>query len=337
MTTTDSHEIHLLSRPAGEPTADNFQLIRTDLPTPAAGQVVVRNTWMSVDPYMRGRMDDGASYLPPFEVGQPLEGSALGEVVASRSDDVPVGATVVHFAGWRSHSLLDAGTVTIVDQRLASPQVWLSLFGTTGLTAWIALTQMAPVRDGDVVFVSAAAGAVGSAAGQIARKLGASRVIGSAGGPRKAQTLLDDFGFDAALDYKAAPIGDQLLQAAPAGIDVYLDSVGGDHLEAAINAINPRGRIALVGMIAQYNSESAVPGPSNLYTAAWKEVTLRGMLVNSYLDRFPEWIGQAADWLADGSLRTKETVVEGLEHAPGALLSTLRGDNVGKMLVRLAD
>ena len=334
--TAVSRQIHLAARPVGEPTPADFALVEVDVPEPGPGQVLVRNTWMSVDPYMRGRMDDVASYIPPFEVGAPLEGSAVGEVVASRSPDVPVGATVAHFAGWRDHAVLDAAAVAVVDVGVAPARAHLGALGTTGLTAWLALTEVAPVRPGDVVFVSAAAGAVGSVAGQVARHLGAARVVGSAGGPRKVAALTERFGFDAALDRTQGELGKQLAAAAPDGIDVYLDSVGGDHLEAAIDALRVGGRVALVGAIGEYNATSPVPGPTNLYQLAKKEATIRGMLVTSSLDRVPEWAGRAAGWLADGTLHTEETVVEGLDRAPQALIDVLRGANLGKMLVRLA-
>lgn len=332
---TVNREIHLAARPSGEPRPEDFQLVGTALPELAEGQVLVRNTWMSVDPYMRERMDDAESYLPPFQLNAPMDGSAIGEVVASRSADIPVGTTVVHFLGWREYAAMDAATATVADLALAPAEAWLGALGTTGLTAYAALTQVAPVREGDVVLVSAAAGAVGSIAGQLARKLGASRVIGSAGGTRKADKLVQDFGYDAAIDYRAGSVAEQLAKAAPDGIDVYVDHVGGDHLVAAIDALRHGGRIAMVGAISSYNATEPIPGPSNLFTLAAKDATLRGMLINSYFHLFPEWIGKAAGWLADGSLRTELTVAEGIERAPSAFLDMMRGGNVGKMLVRL--
>ena len=254
-------EIRLSSRPVGEPGADNFELVPAEVSQPGKGEILVRNTWMSVDPYMRGRMDERESYIAPFQLAAVLEGSAVGEVVASRSDRIPIGATVSHFLGWREHAVLDAAAATVLDTDLAPPQAYLGALGTTGLTAYVALTEIAPVEHGDVVFVSAAAGAVGSVAGQLARKLGASRVIGSAGGWRKAEKLLDGFGFDAAIDYTARPIAAQLSEVAPDGIDVYVDHVGGDHLEAAIAALRVGGRAALVGAISEYNATAPVPGP----------------------------------------------------------------------------
>ncbi|WP_280492415.1 NADP-dependent oxidoreductase [Nocardia asiatica] len=329
-----AREIHLAARPVGAPAAANFALAERPIPALADGQILVRNTWMSVDPYMRGRMDDRPSYIPPFQVGAVMEGSALGEVIASAAAAVPVGATVTHFAGWRDYAVVDAATATPVDTSLAAPQHYLGALGTTGLTAYAALTDVARVEPGDTVFVSAAAGAVGSVAGQIAKALGAGRVIGSAGGAAKTALLLDEFGFDAAVDYRQGDLAGQLTAVAPEGVDVYLDSVGAEHLRVAVEAMRPRGRVALVGAISGYNGANADPGP-DLYLAAIKELSLRGMLVSSYFPIFGEYIAKAAGWLADGTLRTRQTVYDGLDQAPAALLGVLSGANIGKMLVRL--
>ncbi|WP_203903088.1 NADP-dependent oxidoreductase [Virgisporangium aliadipatigenens] len=328
-------EIRLAGRPHGVPGPQHFALVRSTVPPLAEGQILVRNTWMSVDPYMRGRMDDAPSYLPPFPLNVALDGSAVGAVLESRSDLIPVGATVSHFLGWRDLAVVDAAAAQVIDVAAVPPQAYLGPLGTTGLTAYVALTEIAPVRPGDTVFVSSAAGAVGSVAGQVAKLLGGTRIIGSAGGPQKAKRLLADLGYDAALDHHAGPIAAQLAAAAPDGIDVYLDNVGGDHLAAAIGAARPGARFALVGAISGYNATAPVPGPDNLFEAYWKEVTMRGMLVTSHLHRFPEWIERAAGWLRAGSLHTTETVVDGLERAPEALIGVLNGAATGKMLVRL--
>ncbi|SEG91703.1 hypothetical protein SAMN05444920_107332 [Nonomuraea solani] len=327
--------IRLVSRPVGEPGPENFELVTAEVPRPGPGQVLVRNTWMSVDPYMRGRMDDAESYIPPFRLGEALEGSAIGEVVASEAPDIPVGATVSHFLGWRDFAVLDAAGAAVVDTGLARPQDHLGALGTTGLTAYLAVTEIAPVKEGDVVFVSGAAGAVGSVAGQLARKAGAAMVIGSAGGPAKAGKLVEVFGFDAAIDYRSESVAARLAELAPGGIDVYVDNVGGDHLEAAIGALKVHGRAALVGMVSRYNAVEPPPGPRNLYDVVTRRLSLRGVLVSDHFHRFPEYVAKAAAWLADGSLHTEETVVEGLEQAPAAFLGVLRGANLGKMLVHL--
>ena len=330
-----TREVQLAARPHGVPTAASFALAEVPMPRPGVGQVLVHNELMSVDPYMRGRMDAGESYIPPFQVGRPLDGSAIGRVVESLDATIPVGSTVVHFQGWREYAVVDAAAAPMVDPSLAPPATWLGVLGTTGLTAYLALTESAPVRDGETVFVSSAAGAVGMVAGQIARRLGAARVIGSAGGPAKVALAKEQLGYDEAIDHRAGDLQGQLRRAAPEGIDVYLDAVGGDQLEAAVELMNVGGRIAAVGAVSQYNATDPAPGPRNLYDIATKRLTVRGFLVTDHLDRFPEWIGQAVEWLNDGTLRQVETVVDGLENAPGAFLDLLAGRGRGKMLVRL--
>ncbi|MFC0627945.1 NADP-dependent oxidoreductase [Kribbella deserti] len=324
-------EIRLAARPVGEPAPADFELVTAEVPEPGPGEVLVRNTWMSVDPYMRGRMDDVPGALPPFALGSVLEGGAIGEVVGSNDPDLKIGDTVTHFAGWREYSVV--GDATRIDTTIAPPQAYLGVLGATGLTAYAALTDVLKVKPGDVVFVSAAAGAVGSVAGQLARRFGAAKVIGSAGGPLKTKKLIEDFGFDAAIDYKAGDLAARLAAEAPDGIDAYVDNVGGDHLEAALDRLKVGGRAALVGSISGYNQR--VPGPSNLMQVTYKSLTLQGLQVTSYLHLFGEYIGLAAPVLADGTLHAEETVVAGLAQAPEALIGVLRGANTGKMLVKM--
>ncbi|MQS14846.1 NADP-dependent oxidoreductase [Streptomyces kaniharaensis] len=332
---SSSREWHLVARPVGEPKDSDVAFETATVPDPGPGQVVVRNDYLSVDPYMRGRMNEGESYIPQFELGEAMTGSAVGTVVASQAPEVPVGATVTHFLGWREYALLGAADVQLVDPDLAPAQAYLGVLGTTGLTAWASLKEVAPVKEGDVVFISGAAGAVGSVAGQFARKLGASRVIGSAGGPAKAERLTEDFGYDVGLDYRAGDIAGQLAAAAPGGIDVYLDNVGGDHLDAALRTMNLRGRVALVGAISMYNATELPAGPPHLPLAIGKRINLRGMNVSDHLHLVPDFARQVGGWLKDGSLITDETVVDGIENAFEAFQAMMRGANTGKMLVRL--
>lgn len=333
---TASREIHLVDRPEGEPSLSAFAMVDVQVPAPGAEQVLVRNDWMSVDPAMRGRMRDVPSYIAPFRLHEPMEATALGEVVASGSAALPVGSSVVHRLGWREYSLLESTDVERVDLTRASALDHLSVLGPIGLTAYTGLKRIAPVAPGDVVLVSGAAGAVGLVAGVVARKLGASRVIGSAGGPEKTLRLVEEFGYDAAIDYRAGSLRRQLSQAAPDGIDVYFDNVGGDQLRAAISALRPHGRVALCGQVSSYNATATVPGPDNLGLAISKRLSLRGFIVFDHQDLAEEYTELALGWLADGSLRSQQTVVEGIENAPQALLGLFRGDNTGKMLVRLA-
>ena len=330
-----SREIRLASRPVGEPTPANFSTADVPVAEPGPGQILVRNTWLSVDPYMRGRMNDTKSYVPPFQIGEPLQGGAVGEVIASNAEQIPAGTTVMHFLGWREYAVLDAAAVQVLDTALAPAQAYLGALGMVGLTAYAGLTRIAPVKEGDVVFVSGAAGAVGIIAARVAKHLGAAKVIGSAGGPIKAKRLVEEFGYDAAIDYKAGDLDGQLALAAPDGIDVYFDNVGGDHLRAAISAMNPHGRIALCGAISVYNATTPPPGPDNLYQAIGKQLTLRGLLVGNHYDLAGEYAQLAAGWLTDGSLQYEETIADGIDNTVDAFLGMLRGANTGKMLIRL--
>ena len=333
--TVESREVHLVARPAGEPVPSDFDLVEVSVGDPGPGQILVRNDWMSVDPYMRGRMNDVKSYVPPFALGEPMAGGAIGTVVASQAESVPVGATVLHGLGWREYALLDASSASVVDTSSVPAPAYLGVLGMTGLTAYAGLKVVAPVAAGDVVFVSGAAGAVGLVAGTVAKKLGAARVIGSAGGPDKARRLVEEFGYDAAIDYRAGDLSGQLAAAAPEGIDVYFDNVGGDHLRAAIGALRPHGRVALCGAISQYNATEPAPGPDNLALAIGKRLTLRGFIVGDHYDLFAEYTAQAAGWLADGSLTNSQTVEEGIDHAVDAFLDMMKGANKGKMVVKI--
>lgn len=331
---TTTRQIALASRPSGVPTGENFRLEEVDLPELADGQVLVRNVVMSVDPYMRGRMNDVKSYVAPFRLDAPLEGGAVGEVIASRSADVAVGQHVLHGAGWREHAVLPARSVTVVDTDRAPASAYLGVLGMPGVTAYVGLTAVAELRAGDTVFVSGAAGAVGQLAGQIARALGAESVVGSAGTDDKVARLRE-IGYDAGFNYRTTPVLEGLREAAPEGIDVYFDNVGGDHLEAAISSLRLHGRVALCGAISQYNATDPTPGPRNLFQAIGKGLTLRGFIVGQYPQLAGEYRERAAGWLAEGRLQADETFRDGLEAAPQAFIDLLGGANTGKMLVRL--
>ncbi len=328
-------EIVLASRPDGWPTAANFALVQTPHRDLADGQIRVRNLCMSVDPYMRGRMNDVKSYVPPFGVGKPLEGGAVGEVIETRSPDFALGDLVLHMLGWRDEAVLDAGHARkLVPIDGLSPSAYLGVLGMPALTAYVGLLDIAAFKPGDAVFVSGAAGAVGSVAGQIAKLKGASRVIGSAGSDDKVRWLTE-IGFDAAFNYKTAPVLDQLRAAAPGGVDVYFDNVGEDHLDAALWMLNTHGRVAMCGAIARYNDTELTPGPSAISLVITKRLTLRGFIITDHQDRLPAMIAEVGAWLREGKLLHAETVVDGLEHAPDAFINLLRGANTGKMIVRL--
>jgi NADPH-dependent curcumin reductase CurA len=332
----NAREFRLASRPDGTPTPANFDLATAPVPTPAAGQVLVRNQYLSVDPYMRGRMRDVKSYAPPYAVGEAMYGGAVGEVVASAADNVKVGDTVVHQLGWREYALVDAKAAEKVDPAGEVPlSAYLGTLGMPGLTAYVGVTRTLGVKEGDVVFVSGAAGAVGSAAGQMARLRGASRVIGSAGSAEKVRYLKEELGFDDAFDYHDGNVTDLLAAAAPNGIDAYFDNVGGDHLEAAINVFNVNGRAALCGSISGYNKENPEPGPRNLSKLVGWRLRLEGFLVLDHYDLLGEFRAEVGPWIRDGKLKYRETVVEGFENTAQAFIDMLGGANTGKMVVKL--
>lgn len=329
----ESREIRLAARPTGIPSAATFAFATVAVPPPADGQVLVRNLFMSVDPYMRGRMNDVKSYLPPFQVGQPLDGGAVGEVIESRAPAVPVGAVVTSTKGWRDSFVADAREVRVVDSSVQPLSLYLGALGTTGLTAWVGL-DLVGVKAGDVIFISAAAGAVGSLAGQLATLRGC-RVIGSAGSAAKVRLLTSELGFDAAFNYKDGDVHAQLRQAAPDGIDVYFDNVGGDHLEAAFSSLRVHGRVIACGSIAGYNADRPVPGPRNMFLIVTKRLTIRGFIVIDSLQRVPEFFAEVAPLVTSGRIKSKETIIEGLERAPQAFIDLFSGENVGKMIVKL--
>lgn len=332
-----TREWQLAARPHGEPTPEDFRLVETEHPDPQDGQVVVRMLVMSVDPYMRGRMRAGKSYAAPWEVGETMKGGAVGRVVESRSSDVPVGSLVLTEAGWRDVAVLDAAHVRVLPESPGiPPSYYLGVLGMPGLTAWAGLFRVAAFQPGEDVFVSGAAGAVGSLVGQFARLRGAGRVVGSAGSPEKV-AWLRELGFSAAFDYHDAPVAELLAAAAPDGIDVFFDNVGGEHLEAAIGALRLHGRAAICGSISGYNAVTPPPGPRNMSQLVASRLTLRGFLVGDHTDLRPEFLETVTGWIASGDLVVRETVRHGLDDAVPAFLDLLRGGNTGKMIVRLAD
>ncbi|MFN8192040.1 MAG: NADP-dependent oxidoreductase, partial [Nocardioidaceae bacterium] len=286
---TAPREVRLVSRPVGWPTQDDFELVASDVPELDEGQIRVRNVVMSVDPYMRGRMSAAKSYAAPFALGEAMQGGAVGVVEESRADGFSVGDHVLHGLGWREVAVLDASGARVVDVQAAPASAYLGVLGMTGLTAYAGLARVAALQEGDVVFVSGAAGAVGGAVGQVAKALGASRVIGSAGSAEKVRHLVEDLGFDAAFNYKDGPVSAQLREAAPDGIDVYFDNVGGDHLEAAIGSLRLHGRVAVCGMISVYNDTEPTPGPRNLARLIQTRGRIEGFLVGDHYDLAREY------------------------------------------------
>jgi NADPH-dependent curcumin reductase CurA len=334
MSKISSYEVRLASRPKGMPTAANFDLVQTKLGPLQDEQVLVRNLYISVDPYMRGRMNEGKSYLPPFELGEPLEGGAVGEVVESRAREFKPGDAVTSNFGWREYFVASPKDLRPVSRDLQPLSVYLGALGMTGMTAWAGL-NLVEVKAGDVVFISAAAGAVGHVAGQLA-KLRGCRVIGSTGSEEKVQFLREECGFDIAFDYKIGPVVEQLKVEAPDGIDVYFDNVGGVTLEAALSALRLHGRIIACGGISGYNEEQPQPGPANLMNMVAKRLTMKGLMVRDWLDRQGEFEKEVGGYYRAGKLKSRETVVHGINLAVGAFIGLFRGQNIGKMVVELA-
>ena len=323
---------HLKSRPQGMPTADNFELKSFDLQPLTDGMIRVRNRWLSVDPYMRGRMNDVKSYVPPFQLGEPMEGGAIGEVIESKAEGFAPGDLVQHMGGWRDEAVVYARTVQKLPNLDAPPEQFLGVLGVTGLTAYFGLLDAASAKEGDVVFVSAAAGAVGSAVVQIAKAKGMT-VIGSAGGPEKCE-FVRSLGADQVLDYKAGPVVKSLAAAAPDGIDVYFDNVGGDHLDAAFALARQNARFAICGMIEGYN-DTTPPSFRFIMRVIAMRIRLKGFIVFDYFPRMAEFYAEMGPWVADGTVKSKETVVDGLGNTLDAFLGLFEGANTGKMLVRL--
>ena len=337
---TTSTQIQLVSRPRGWPTHDDFRTVVVDLPAIAEGEVRVANEYLSVDPYMRGRMNEGRSYIPPFELNETMTGGAVGRVVESRSDAHPVGAVVMHDLGWRDVAQGDGRQFRVVQEIEGVPvSAYLGILGTTGLTAYVGLLHIGRFQEGESVFVSGAAGSVGSAVGQIARLMGASKVVGSAGSAEKVDKATSSYGFDSAINYKDGPVRTLLREhfgrENGEGIDVYFDNVGGDHLEAALDLMNDDGRLALCGAISSYNATERSPGPDNMWHAITRGLTLQGFTVNKYMHLFKEFAEKVGPWVASGEIVFDETVVEGIDNSVDAFLDLMRGANVGKMLVKI--
>ena len=323
---------HLMSRPKELPTDENFALKEVELAPVDEEMVRVRNHWLSVDPYMRGRMNDVKSYVAPFQLDQPMEGGAVGEVLESRAEGFAPGDLVLHMAGWRDEAVLPAQALTKLPSLPVEPQLFLGNLGVTGATAYFGLLEVAGAKPGDIVFVSAAAGAVGSAVVQIAKSRGMT-VIGSAGGPDKCD-FVRSLGADEAVDYKAQPILKGLAAAAPDGIDVYFDNVGGDHLDAALALARMRARFAICGMIEGYNKAEPMAFRFIMRVIAMR-IRMQGFIVFDFHSRMDEFYRQVGALIAGGQLRSQETIVEGLENMPDAFRGLFSGENVGKMLVKV--
>ena len=328
-----SREIRLAARPSGFPDETTFQIAEIEVPEPAEGEIVVRNAYFSVDPYMRPRMNDVRSYVPPFVLGEALTGGAVGRVATSRNQSFSEGDWVLHGLGWREWAVSDGSGVRTLDPSLAPVSTALGVLGMPGFTAYHGLFEIGKPEAGEVLFVSGAAGAVGSAAGQMA-KIAGCRVVGSAGSREKLEWV-DELGFDASFDYRETPAREALAELAPDGIDIYFDNVGGDQLEAAIGALRDRGRVVACGSVSRYNDREPMPGPRNMFLVVTKRLRIQGYIISDHYSGYREFHERASEWVREGKLRYRETIVEGIENAPAAFVGLLSGENVGKMLVKV--
>jgi len=327
-------QVRLASRPQGWVRPENFDISTAEMPSPAEGELLIRNIYLSLDPYMRPRMNDQESYVPPFVVGEVLEGGVVGEVIASRRPDYAVGDIVIGMLGWEQFSLSNGEGLMKAPFTDVPLSHYLGVLGMPGLTAYVGLMKIGRPRAGETVFVSAASGAVGSVVGQLARIEGCF-VAGSAGSDAKVACLLDDLGFDAAFNYKTEDIGAGLRRVCPDGIDIDFENVGGAMLEQVIARMNDFGRIVFCGAISAYNQERPEPGPRNLFQLIAKRIRMEGFIVSDHYGDFPDYVAKARGWLADGRLKALETIVDGLETAPQALIGLFKGENFGKLIVRI--
>jgi len=329
-----NRQITLAARPVGFPQESDFALVEAPVPEPGPGEVLVRARWLSLDPYMRGRMSEVRSYAKPTELGEVMTGQVVGEVVASEDSSLVSGDDVVGQLGWQEYAVARAGNLRKVDTALAEPQAYLHVLGTTGLTAYFGFFDVARPKPGDTVVVSGAAGAVGQVVGQLA-KIAGCRVVGIAGGPEKVAELTELYGYDAAIDYKADDVNVALKEACPRGVDVYFDNVGGAISETVFRCLAVGARVAVCGQISQYNLPEPELAPRGLGFLIVFRARLEGFLIFDYVHRFGEGLERLGHWLAEGRLVYREDVTEGLENAPRAFIGMLRGANRGKTLVRL--
>ena len=325
-------EIRLVAHPTGRPGEDLFEVAETSIPDPTEGHFLIRNAYFSVDPYMRPRIGDTRAYVAPYTLGEAMSGGAVGRVVVSRHPDFVEGDWVLHMLGWREWALSDGRYVWKVDPTVAPVSTALGVLGIPGFTAYYGLHEIGQPQPGETVFVSGASGAVGSAAGQIA-KIGGCRVIGCAGSAEKV-AWLRELGFDGVFNYREQPVQNALSELAPDGLDIYFDNVGGELLESAIGAMRNRGRIVACGSMSRYD-DAEPTAPRNLFMLVTKRLRMEGFLISDHVDRFPAFVAVAREWVRDGRLRYRETVIDGIENAPAAFLGALRGESIGKMVVKV--
>ncbi|HBE9092202.1 NADP-dependent oxidoreductase [Serratia fonticola] len=331
----------LASRPHGEPQADNFRLETNPIPQPAAGQLLLRTVYLSLDPYMRGRMSDAPSYAPPVQIGEVMVGGTVSRVQASQHPDFNVGDWVLGYDGWQSHALSDGRGLRNLGAKLDHPSRLLGVLGMPGFTAYMGLLDIGQPQAGETLVVAAASGAVGSVVGQIA-KLKGCRVVGVAGGAEKCRYVVEELGFDACIDHHSADFAAQLAAACPQGIDIYYENVGGAVFDAVIPLLNTKARIPVCGMIAHYSATELPPGPDRLpllqSLILRKRIKMQGFIIfDDYAENFGEFLQQMGEWVSQGKIKFREDVVDGLENAPQAFFGLLKGKNFGKLIIRVAE
>jgi NADPH-dependent curcumin reductase len=332
-----NRQLLLAKRPVGEPAADDFEVRETDVPAPGEDEALVKVLQISLDPAMRGWMSDAPSYLPPVGLGEVMRAGTAGVVVESTSDRLAPGDHVVGILGVQEHAVAPAKGLTKVDTGMAPLETFLGGLGMPGLTAYFGLTEVGELKEGDTVVISGAAGAVGSVAGQIAKAKGAANVVGIAGGAEKCQWIVEDLGFDAAIDYKSESVGRRLHELCPDGINVYFDNVGGDILDAALANLAWGARVVICGAISQYNAEGGMTGPKNYMMLLVKRSRMQGFLVFDYVKQYGDALQEMAGWLQSGQLKTREEIVEGsIDDFQQTLMQLFRGENTGKLVLQIA-
>ncbi len=336
MTTKQHKEIHLVNRPEGMPSNDDFNFVEKEIPIPAENEVLLKTLYLSVDPYMRGRMRDVKSYIPPFQLNKPIAGGVLAEVVRSNSDLFKKGDIVSSNLNWAEYNVADAAKLQKIDPATAPITAHLSVLGLTGLTAFFGLLDIAKPQAGETVVVSGAAGAVGSIVGQLAKIKGA-RTVGIAGSDEKIDYLINKLGFDAAVNYKKDSFKEDLINALPDGVDVYFDNVGGDISDAVINELNKHARVTVCGAISSYNAVDGDVGPRTQGQFIKTSAMMKGFTLGDYSQELPTGVAALTQWLQEGKLKYDETIVEGFENTPDAFFGLFKGTNLGKQLVKVAD
>jgi NADPH-dependent curcumin reductase CurA len=324
----------LASRPTGWVSEDNFRIESAPVPAPKAGELLVKNLWLSLDPYMRGRMNDTKSYAAKQELGEVMIGGTVGEVIESSNPKFAVGDKVVGMLGWQQYAVSSGAGLNKIDASRAPPSAFLGVLGMPGVTAWVGLLEICQPKPGETVVVSAASGAVGSVVGQIARLKGC-RAVGIAGGPQKCSYVVNELGFDACVDYKAGRLDEDLKSAAPGGVDCYFENVGGEILDAVLRRMNPFSRVAVCGLISQYNAVQPY-GVKSFHSILTNRIKVQGFIVSDRMELWARALPELIGWVASGKLKYRETVAHGLENAPRAFIGLLKGENFGKQLVKLA-